>query len=1042
MAKMIYGARLLAAVLLSAPLAANFNAKIAVASEGSPSAVPPELVDAKAVDAFRGFWQAFDSYEEKLTKDGVQKFKNSWNDVKKSYQEKHAKISVEELEALQRAADKYRAHLDQNPTADNRPYVMMNLAQIQNLIGDHLAKSDSNAGTFAKSEALALLRDIEDHFPTFTHREQAHYLRAVVLESLDRQDEALAAWQSLSTTAKTTIYGVHARVALGDHLFMRERAAEAVKAYQMALELLPDVDCDDPEYERLRVNYRLAWAAYRSADLDVVIKAGVEILSPGQRAKTLDQRGKIQQDGVDMMGDALYEVNNFGRAKDILARKELLDFAPAIGLRVVTRYNANNIHSEAVVFGEYLIREFPLAKEAPQIITVTADSWKQQGKDAKRASALEKLALLLPAQSLWRSRHRDDLSAIRKMEELAVPAAIAVATAYYDTALGSGNVKTFETSASYYDLLLDHAPNAATANDWRLRRAHCQYFAGNYEDAARLYGELKADFKVDAETLQVAAYQLVLTNERRWRELFGKVGEKGADATKAPETATALAALEKSVDEFAARFPNQTRSVDLLLVGASVNRDMNLFDKASRYWQRAMVSEPNPAQRGVAIRGLVFAAMKTGSSGDVVEVTRRFLKLEDWRILGLALSNELRGVLSVATLDEGKRLGGAGNVMEAGKLLTGVANDFADVPDRDRIWRDGAYMLAIAGEWADAQKAAEGYLASGLDKNKGDMRYLLARSHEYQLRLHEAAKNYLVLGESFPRHPRAETSLKRAEKLAVAEGDFALAAGAATALGERAKVTDDAVANYEQAVEYLAKTNDHAKALNLAIKRLRSSKTLPEKLRAQLLVSRMRYLAGGEQEALDELAVLSKQIDRQRPTLKAETYATLAGETHFLLGEEARRKFDDFNLAERSGNIVANVGEKGKYFEDLVAEYDRSAAAGDPKWATQSRFQLASSAESFADEIAAIPTKAEAGVNLRSQNRFNATIERLASLAKKYYGTNVLAARKDPARYRDDEWVKKSMMRLSGDNSVKPEARHKDVLPASLQDNLPSEWSL
>lgn len=1015
----------------------------AVLLMGAGPEIPPELVDAKAIDAFKQYWSAFDEHEEKLTKDGVKKFKASWDDVKEVYQKKKAKLTTEELEALQRAADKYRDHLESRPDADNRPFVMMNLAQIQNLIGDHQAKADPNAGTFAKSEALALLKDIEEKYPTFAYREQALYLRAIVLESLDRQDDALLAWQALSATARTSLYGVHARVALGDHLFMRERAAEAMKAYEKALELLPDVEADDPEYERLRINYRLAWSAYRAAELNTVIKAGAELLVPGRRAKTVEQREKIQQDGVDMMGDALYEANNFARAKDVLSRRELLDFAPGIGLRALTRYSANGIHTEAVIFGEWLINQYPLAKEAPDTLALTAASWQKLDKQQKRITALEKLALLLPAQSLWRSRHKDDLVTTKRMEERAVPAAVTVATSYYDAALGSGNVKTFETSSSFYDLLLAHTPNAATSNDWRLRRAHCQYFAGNYEDASRLYNELKSDFKVDPETLEVSAYQLVLTNERRWRELFGKQAEVGRDPTKSGgDVAKALASLEKSIDEFAARFPSQTRAVDLLLVGASANRDMNQFDKASRYWQRALVSGPSPAQRGVAIRGLVFATMKNGSTGDVVEAARRFLKLEDWRALGLPLGNELRGVLSVAALDEGKRLNGSGNVLEAGRLLTEVAAEFGDVPDRDRIWRDGAYMLAIAGEWAGAQKAAEGYAQSGLQKSRGDMVYLLARSHEYQLRLHDAAQNYYNLGERFPAHSRSDTSLRRAEKLAVAEGDFALAAEAATTLGERARQPDERIEHFEQAVDYLDKADNAPKALNLARKRLRSSGTLTEKLKSQLLVCRMNYKAGGEQEALDDLAILAKTVDRQRPSLKAEDYQTLTAEIHLMLGEEAKRRFDDFNLIERQGDLSTKIATKTRYFDDLVTAYDKAAATGHPKFSTKARYELASAAEAFADEIASIPTKAGESLTLKSRNRFNATIDRLTALAKKYHSSNVLAARKDPSRFKDNDWVKKSTLRLTGDVSEKPEARHKEVLPASYQDNLPSEWSL
>lgn len=1016
------------------------EAGVAFAGAGQ---VPPEVPDPAALSAFKEYWSAFESYEEKLVDEGQREFRKSWDEIKKGYDRDLDKISDEQLAALQKAAAKYRRHLEDHGSADNRPYVMLNLAQILGMIGDQLAKKDENAGAFNRNEALTLLRDLTEQFPNFPYREQAGYLRAVVLESLDRQDDALSAWQTLAASAKTTIYGVHARIAVGDHMWQRERAAEATKAYQRALELLGDVNPPDAEYERLRINYRLAWAASRAAEVNIVVSATAELLIPGRHSRSADQRDKIQQDAVELMGDALYENNVMTRTKDVLRRKDISTFAASVGLRTATRYNLSGIHAEAADLGEFLVEEFPLAKDAPQILQVTADSLGKLGKTPRRVTALERLGLLLPSQSLWRSRHKDDPKAIRAMEAVAKSAAEAAAAAHYDIGLAAGNVKAFDTAASFYEILLSQEPNGTDSNSWRLRVAHCRYFGGEYEEAAKLYGSLKSEYKVDGETLQVASYQLVLTNERRWRDNFSKSVEKSQDPLKDAKTIAALAALGQSIDEFAARFPSQGRSVDLLLVGASANRDMERFVDATKYWQRALVSQPSAAQRGIAIRGLVFASMKDGSAGDVVELVRRFLKLEDWRALGLNLGNELRGVLSAAALDEGKRLNDSGKVTEAGHLLTQIADEFTDLPDRDRIYRDGAYMLAIAGDWARAQKAAEGYFKSGLLRNRADMTYLLARAHEYQIRLHDAAEKYLELGEKYPRHSRAVTSLQRAEKLALAEGDFALAAQAAAALGEQAKAEADRLQNYSRAVDHMEKADNPDKALSLARKRMRTAKTPAERLRSQVLVARTTYLSGSEQEALDELAILAKTVDRSRNKLGPQEYASIAGEVNFQLAEEARRKFDDFRIVERGGSVSDKLAEKTRFFEDLVSGYDKAAAAGDPKWAARSRFQLAVSAQSFAEEIAGIPNKTDESLSLRSQSRYKSTIDRLQAMARKYHSSNVLAAQKDPGRYKDNEWIEKSSLRLTGETSQMPTgSRRRDVVPTAVQDNMPMQWSL
>jgi len=1031
----------MAKLILSIVLALGLIAQAQIAL-GSPPDFPPEIVDAKAVDAFKNYWNAFEAYEQNLLKDGQKQFSAAWADVKRNHLKEQLKITNEQLEALQKSAAKYRQHLAEHIDATNRAYVMLNLAQILTLIGDIQASEDEGGGTFAREEALTLLGDIAAGPKTFAYREQAIYLRATVFEALRREDEALVIWQMLSEQAKTTIYGVHARAQLGDHMFKRDRAGEAMRAYQKALSLLATIDVEDPEYERLRLDYRLAWAAYRAGEVEVVITAASDLLQPTTHSKSEEERLKTQRDAIDLIGDSLYENNVMSKTLAVIGRKEFSAYSAAIGLRTQKRQSTNGVYTSATELGEALVQMTPLSMEMPEILQITADGWDKLSNQDKRRQNLGRLALLLPAQGLWRARNKHDLVAVRSMEERASKAAEAVAAAHYDLGLASGNPAAFSSAASFFEILIDFSANDPAANQWRLRRAHCQFFAGKIDDAALLYEHLKTDFKVDQETLQIASYQLVLTNEKRWREAFAKASEIGEDPYTNPATLKVLAELERSIDEFAARFPAQSRSVDLLLVGASASRDMNRFEVASKYWQRVLVSQPSPVQRSLAVRGMVIASLKTGTSADVVELARRYLKLEDWSALGLTIGNELRGVLSAATLDEGKRLNDSGRVLEAGLLLTMIAEEFPALPDRDRIYRDGSYMLAIAGEWASAEKAAQAYFASGLVPSQADMTYLLARAQEYQLRLHDAAVRYLALGERFPRHSRAATSLKRAERLAVAETDFAVAARAAVALAERAATPAARLSDYARAADYLEKDGNVKRALAVARKAQRSSKQGAERLRAELLVARLAYKNGEEQDALDSLVILSKQVAQQRIKLKAEDYAAIAGEIHTMLGDEARRQFEDFHIPERNGDVSDNVVQKTKFFQSLATEYDKAAAAGDPRWASEARFQLGRSAEALADAIAAVPSRSGEPVNMRAHSRYNAQILRLQALAQRYYSTNVLAARKDPARYSGNDWVKKSSLRLSAETAITPESRHREIMPASVQTTLPSDWSL
>ena len=418
------------------------------------------------------------------------------------------------------------------------------------------------------------------------------------------------------------------------------------------------------------------------------------------------------------------------------------------------------------------------------------------------------------------------------------------------------------------------------------------------------------------------------------------------------------------------------------------------------------------------------------------------MKLEDWQSLGLKIGNELKGVLSSAALDEGKRLNDTGKVQEAGALLTKIAEEFPDIPDRDRIWRDGGYMLAISGDWTSAQKTAEIYLDTALEKNRPDMIYLLARSHEYQIRLREAAQRYYDLWAKYRSHTRAAAALTRAEKLAQAENDRKLASAAALALAERDKDPKTSQDSYIRAANYLEEDNDLKGALNVAQQRLRNTKNATDRLKAEIMLARLLYASGREQDALDEMTILSRRVEREKNRLNTEDYAAITGEINYMLGEEARSRFEDFRLSDRTGSLNENIQKKSRYFEDLVAAYDKAAASDHPRWSTEARYRLAKAAEFFAEEIASVPTRADERLTFKSQSRYKATVDRLKALAKRYYSSNALAARKDVGRFKNNEWVKKSLMRLNSDISDRLEAKHQEQIPTALPDTLPSQWSL
>lgn len=1010
---------------------------------GTPLALSEDLSGSndQGPEAYVKFWDAFETYENKKVNAALKDHNEAMNSLRSHYAQEKAKITDAQIAALQKSAGKYKKQLADHPGAPNRPYVLLNLAQVLNMIGDIMLKDNKNSGTFSKSEALEYLVDINNRHSDFSQVEQANYLRAVILETMDRPDDAFIVWRALSANSSSTIYGVRAAVASGDYYFRKEQAADAVGYYRNALVLLEKVNPKSRNYEAARINYRLAWAAHRAAEPNTALKAALTLFEPSMTSATLEKRSRFQLDAIDLAGDSLYDLNNRSVTSKTLKLVGFGQFAPAIGERLMANFVKNNIFQEAVFVGELLANDYPVAAETPQILTYLAKAQKGLKNRQKEINALEKIAMFLPAQSLYRSKHQKSPDYIRTMETLAQSAAREVSDHYYDYGLSTGNVRAFMTASSYYESLAVNSPNDPQANHWRLRKGHCLYFSGKYKEADEIYASLKNEYKVDTEILQVAGYQHVQTNEKRWRDDFTKAMEKGQDPLKDPVTLATLSALEGSIDDFSARFPDQQRSIDLLLVGAGANRDMERFERASRYWQRALVSKPSDAQRGVAIRGMIFSSMKLGTPYEVAAITRKFLKLENWSKLGPRLENELKSVLAESSLDEGKNQNLNGNALEAGIFMTSIAEEFPDLPRRARIYRDGAYLLAIGGEWAKAEDASIKFLKSGLIQHKDDLTYLLARAQEYQLKLKDAAKTYFTLAESYPLHIKSANALKRAEDLAVAEHDYLLAANAAALQAKRAK-GQARLAYFRRASEYMEKGDDPDKARELAQAARNVAKTQAEKFSAQLVIGKLLLAKGSTQDGIDNLRELSKQVLRSENLSRGER-AILAGEVFFLLGEDDLGKFSGYNLFERDGDMAAKIKTKERYFNGLKSEYTQSIAANHPEWSARSRYQLASAAQAFADEISMIPSKSGDKVSFRTSSQYQRVAKTFSDYAKRLHSENVLAASKNPATYRDNDWIRRSKVVINGGNyDEKDDIRQYEQLPVSYKNNLPSEWSL
>lgn len=998
-----------------------------------------EAPDPAALKAYKQYWDAFAEYESQKQRASVEEFERARDGIKSAFEIKDRQQTEKRIELLNDGISRYEKHLEKMPGASNRSYVMLNLTQMLCEMAALQETVNTTSAAETRQRALALLKEIDDKYPNFNNANDALYLRATLLEKNREYDAALVVWRKLAQSAKADRYALHANLAVGDWEFQHASPDKALDRYDTAASMLGSIDTTDKGLDELRIQYRIGWAAYKATKHDRALEAAKALMSPGLASKAVRQKDKIVRDAIDLVAFSLYESDNVARTKEVVTKVPFNRYGAAILLVAMARYSGANQHERVADLGALAVDKFGSSRELPDVLLMTANANLALNRPVARINYLEKLAMLLPENSLWRSRFGNDSILTENLEEHATQAAITVANWHYENGLASTAVKSFENAAGFFTVLVQKYPAKPDALTWRLRIANCLLYSGQLQKAEEKYTELIAALKVSDDVLSVAMYQKALTLEKIWRQKFESAVQRGIDPIKDAPTLGELARLESVVNDHANKFPNQTRSIDLLLVAASANRDHNRFTDASRFWQRSLLASPSAGQRAMAVRGLVFAQLRSGKSADVIEMVRKFLRLETNQTLSQNLATELKGVLSSATIDEGQRLAKLGDNEAAGSVMIDIAKEFPDIPKREQIYRDGAYMLAIGGNWPAAEESAKSYLGANLKKYWGDMTYLVARANEFQMRFGPAVKNYLGLVETDPKHSRVDVALERAESLAVADEDFTSAARALTLKGDKATDRTERLSSYAKACDYRIKAGTLESALAIAQKRKVESKTEDEKLDSEILLAKVRYAQGDKQTAVDDMDSIAKQVERNKFKL-GDRYAGLAARSNEFLGDDLRDKFSEFRLAEKK-DLNKAVEEKSAMFTEMAVRYDRVASLDQAEASPRARFLLASSANEFADELSGLPTRTGEPLTLKSQTRFNQNISRMRDMAKRYHSNNILAKQRSPQFYSKSEWVKKSAIVLSagGDPAIRDS---KEQTTSATHVEVPQQWSL
>lgn len=1009
----------------------------------------PEYFDARALDAARQFEREFDLYERKAQQSSQAKIFTRWDSLVSQQKQAELESLRQESALLKSAIGQYQRVLASSQTQSTTPHLLLKLAEAFDRLGqlENEQTGDLQAAQRHFEQAVEYLQTIESSFQSFAGRDRSLFLLANLYERLDQKAKAISIWRRLQGRTRPSAATFYARIVLADKAFEDNRPEAALRLYNQALSMSMQGSLDVSTTERVRLHYRIAWSAFRSNKLNASLKALTEIFRPGQTYERESVLELLRSDAISLAQEALIESKDIDGTIAYLAQTELKVYGAQLGRAILASIYLRGRYAQTVELGSWLIDSFPLSEVFGDLLLLTAQAEEKLGNAQAQIARLTQLAYMLPKDSLWKMTHKDNSDTLSTLHKRAVVSAQKVAAHHYQEGLARASRRDYEKARELYDLLVEETEPGSQHTAWRMRSAHCSYLLEDLPRAALAYDALRKERQLSKEALKIINYQRAKTQEKIWRKALSQSLSRGADPKQDQQVSGALQELGQVTLDYVARFPDDKRSIELVLMTASAHRDSSDLTGALQFWQKSLLLPSVTWQRSVAIRGIVYALTQTADADTLVKNVSSMLQLEDWRKLGKSLQKELTSVLEAAVRTRADALFEEGRFQESGDMLVHYSHHFPGFNSRSKMYRDGIYMFGLDHDWAQVKKHVDSYVELGLKKHLGDITYIDARAHEFLLQFPTAIKLYLQLAKAFPRHKRVRTGLMRAQFLADADQRVLDAAKTAMVLAKRSKRRKQKIGHYKQAVLHFRQAQDLSQAQAAADMLSKQTQTPSEQLKADILQAELKLEQGQSQpaERLLETVLLKTQSLQNR--LSKTDKALYTAEASFLLGEIFQKRFHNNPLSMTHPEYEQTLDRKNELFQQLVVHFDRASAQGQPDLATHARYLLASTADAFAEELKGLPQQ-QGGMrlSLAERLRYDSNVERLKSLSKRYFSLNLrqrphsLLNSETPAltqkRRPAQTWRRRSSQRLHA------EAGESSLLAADAQNTSRDELPL
>lgn len=985
-----------------------------------------------AIEAYHQYWQTFEGRQSKILQESLKRNKDILHE--KNLQENEEKESTrkEMINRLQKSLKIYSSQIEDYPSGEKYNYALLNLAQVKIMIFELINQN------LQEPKYLYYLEEAIDHLEilqkmnSFAKWKYSTFLLATTYSLLGDDKKRTELWSILARTKTNDRYKLYSLIALGDHYFHHENPESAANLYITALKLTRTLNQYNPSY----IRYRLLWAYFRSGQMQNVLKTSEVYFYNKNRNINRDENTSIYKDFLDLTSTSLFELSLTQDIKPYF-EKDYFGFATCDVTSILLSKIIEATPKElGIQISDKAINDYNFCEAYPQLLNLRYKLFIKLGKMNEAMASLEKLLLILPADSLWKKRHQNNQVLIDNINSLALDAGIRVSNWYYTNGLKLKSKSQLVTSSNFYRTLYNFDPNHKDAQEWLYRIGNAYYYSGHYKDAiVELESMLGANYQNQA-ILEKTMHRLFYAYESQIRISYHNNFDK--DAMNADEHSNSSIELLDKFNNLTKQYATTNnyshKSMELILAAASLNKDLKKIDSAIEFWNLILSLKSNSYQRRLAIKGIIFSKIRYSTPEETLLAIRNILENENWSTLGTSLKTEVFTLLEKSVVIYKDLLVESNDFSKAAKILYLTAVNYPKLTHADRLLMESGYYFAMADQWSKALETANYYIDQKYNKYLGDIYYLKARSQEYLFLFSQAIVTYEKFAKDFPKHKKSDESLKRAIALADQEELYTKSAELSVYIATKLKSKTQA-SYLKKSIEYYLEDKDYKNAIQVANILYKQSSSPYTKIESILLKSKAQIHLIKNAELNTKLNTSFQQIQKFRASIKKNQYTSYLNQFHLLKGNLI---FDQFKK-QLNRPSVSKANSLSAILNNAKKEFDQITDTGLDQSIYEARYKVALMSDQFVEYLENLNSSGMiAGVSISSTKR------RWKEISNSYFSKNYMyAADNNLDHYKTNKWLRRSLLKIKGQINNRNKLKSADISDQKLPIiDSPSKWSM